>query len=305
MFLNERFLTNEIKVKIIGFTNAVKMPLKNFSRVQTRPYRAPEIILGLLYDNKCDIWSYGCLIFKIFTGFDLFQFSEDFKNYNEEHLEQVISICKRIPKDLVHSSPFKMKYFDKDYKFKKVDKLLFQNLEDILIEKYKFSKKTSYNFAQFLNNIIKFRPNERKTIDYLLNTEWINNITEKFTQMDIKEYLEIIKNKNLKTSSIISDTILSLSDISNGDDEDEKIKKGINRKGKQEFKFKELRKIKQNKFFGHSNKNFNEMKQYCDRSFVKNEIFIGFDDGIDIGKMDEKELYKQEFEIDDVTEDYF
>ena len=305
MFLNERFLNNEIKVKIIGFTNAVKMPLKNFSRVQTRPFRAPEIILGLLYDDKCDIWAFGCVLFKIFTGFNLFEFSEDFKNDNEEHLQQVISICKRIPKDLIHSSPFKMKYFTGDYKFKKKDKILFRSLEDILIEKYKFTKKTAFNFSEFLNYILKFRPNERKSIDFLLKTEWINDISEKFTTMDVKEYKEIIKNKNFKSSSIISDTILSFSEISKGDDETENLISGLNRKVRQEFKFKELRKIKQNKFFGHSNKNFNQMKKFCDRSFVKNEIFIGFDDGIDIGKMDERELYNQKFDLDDITEDYF
>ncbi len=41
--------------------------------VQTRSYRAPEVILGCPYDEKIDIWSLGCIIAEIFTGQVLFE----------------------------------------------------------------------------------------------------------------------------------------------------------------------------------------------------------------------------------------
>ena len=36
--------------------------------IQTRHYRAPEIILGLNYNEKADIWSFGCLLLEMLTG---------------------------------------------------------------------------------------------------------------------------------------------------------------------------------------------------------------------------------------------
>lgn len=38
------------------------------SYVQSRSYRAPEVILGLPYDKKIDIWSLGCILAELCTG---------------------------------------------------------------------------------------------------------------------------------------------------------------------------------------------------------------------------------------------
>ena len=43
------------------------------SYVQSRSYRAPEVILGLPYDHKIDIWSLGCILAELSSGFVLFQ----------------------------------------------------------------------------------------------------------------------------------------------------------------------------------------------------------------------------------------
>ena len=36
--------------------------------VQSRSYRAPEVILGLPYDNKIDMWSLGCILAELCSG---------------------------------------------------------------------------------------------------------------------------------------------------------------------------------------------------------------------------------------------
>ena len=41
--------------------------------VQSRSYRAPEVILGLPYDQKIDLWSLGAILAELLTGYVLFQ----------------------------------------------------------------------------------------------------------------------------------------------------------------------------------------------------------------------------------------
>ena len=42
------------------------------SYICSRSYRAPEVILGLPYSGKIDVWSLGCVLVEQFTGNVLF-----------------------------------------------------------------------------------------------------------------------------------------------------------------------------------------------------------------------------------------
>ena len=55
-------------VKLIDFGSSCFVTDKPSSYIQSRSYRAPEVILGLPYDQKIDIWSLGCVIAELFTG---------------------------------------------------------------------------------------------------------------------------------------------------------------------------------------------------------------------------------------------
>ena len=43
------------------------------SYVQSRSYRAPEVILGLPYHQQVDIWSLGCILAELLSGYVLLQ----------------------------------------------------------------------------------------------------------------------------------------------------------------------------------------------------------------------------------------
>ena len=49
-------------IKIIDFGSSCLEKETVYTYIQSRYYRAPEVILGLPYDRKIDIWSLGCII---------------------------------------------------------------------------------------------------------------------------------------------------------------------------------------------------------------------------------------------------
>ena len=60
------------KVKVIDYGNAYPHHDQRCSYVQSRAYRAPEVVLGLPYSPKVDMWSLGCILMELFTGKLLF-----------------------------------------------------------------------------------------------------------------------------------------------------------------------------------------------------------------------------------------
>jgi serine/threonine protein kinase len=60
-------------VKVIDFGSSCFTSDQLSSYVQSRSYRAPEVILGLPYGQKVDVWSLGCILAELLSGFVLFQ----------------------------------------------------------------------------------------------------------------------------------------------------------------------------------------------------------------------------------------
>ena len=60
-----------VKVIDVGSSCFVSDHLSSY--VQSRSYRAPEVILGLPYDGRIDVWSLGCILAELYSGHVLFQ----------------------------------------------------------------------------------------------------------------------------------------------------------------------------------------------------------------------------------------
>merc|ERR1719189_3563823 len=72
---------NDFSVKLIDFGNATYATDYHSRIINTRQYRAPEVLLGVGWDHQSDVWSIGCIIAELWTGNLLFQTHE-----NIEHL---------------------------------------------------------------------------------------------------------------------------------------------------------------------------------------------------------------------------
>ncbi len=64
-------------------------------RIQTRQYRAPEVILGRKdWEFKADIWSIACILWEISTGSYLFDPPEDGGISGVKDFEHFVGICE-------------------------------------------------------------------------------------------------------------------------------------------------------------------------------------------------------------------
>jgi dual specificity tyrosine-phosphorylation-regulated kinase 1 len=59
-------------IKIIDLGSSCFATKRTYTYIQSRFYRSPEILLGLAYDQKIDIWSLGCVLVEMHTGEPLF-----------------------------------------------------------------------------------------------------------------------------------------------------------------------------------------------------------------------------------------
>ncbi|KAG1447919.1 hypothetical protein G6F56_009106 [Rhizopus delemar] len=59
-------------IKIIDFGSSCFVSEKVYTYIQSRFYRAPEVILGLSYNTAIDMWSLGCIVAELHTGVPLF-----------------------------------------------------------------------------------------------------------------------------------------------------------------------------------------------------------------------------------------
>lgn len=133
--------TEDLQIKVADLGNATFSNLHLSDHIQTRQYRAPEILLGHCWGALADVWSIGCLIFELLTGDYLFEpnsgvsFSKD-----EDHMAQIIELLGNFPSsEYVDGCERYHKYFKNNNTLRNIQKLKFWSLESVLEEKYKFN----------------------------------------------------------------------------------------------------------------------------------------------------------------------
>lgn len=84
--------TLRYKVKIIDFGSSTTRTLSSIFYVQSRYYRAPEVILGISYSSAIDMWSFGCLAYELFSGRPLFP--------GKSNKDQILKINEFFPNGL-------------------------------------------------------------------------------------------------------------------------------------------------------------------------------------------------------------
>ena len=164
-----------IEVKICDVGNACWFNHHFSTIIQTRQYRAPEVLLGINYNESSDIWSLACMVFELATGDFLFEPRKgDTYSKNDDHLAQIIELVGKMPKNFALSGSNSMKYFNKNGKLKRIRKLQYYPLVKILTEKYNFKEKEAKALSDFIMPMLEYYPNKRITARELLRHPWLN-----------------------------------------------------------------------------------------------------------------------------------
>eukprot|EP00906_Rhabdomonas_costata_P029739 RCo042009 len=94
-------------VKVIDFGSSCFENEQVYSYIQSRFYRAPEILLGIPYGPGIDMWSFGCIVAELFTGAPLFPGETE-----EEQMDLIMEVLGVPPDELLLKASRQKHFFD-------------------------------------------------------------------------------------------------------------------------------------------------------------------------------------------------
>ncbi|KAJ6798282.1 putative serine/threonine-protein kinase sky1 [Iris pallida] len=182
----------DLGCKIVDFGNACWADKQFTNDIQTRQYRAPEVILDAGYSFSVDMWSFACIAFELATGDMLFApnstngYSED-----EDHLALMMELLGKMPRKIAFTGSRSKDYFDRHGDLKRIRRLKYWPLDRLLAEKYKFSSSDAQDFADFLCPLLNFAPEKRPTAQQCLEHPWLKREPQSNSAKANIEELEI------------------------------------------------------------------------------------------------------------------
>lgn len=143
--------------------------------VQSRSYRAPEVMLGLPYDQKIDLWSVGCILAELYSGEVLFP--------NEAVallLARMIAMLGPIDVDMLQNGQETHKYFTNEYDLYYTDEdtneVEYIIPEETLLEDH--LQRSDPVFVDFIKYLLEINPARRPTVREALKHPWLSHAYE-------------------------------------------------------------------------------------------------------------------------------
>lgn len=97
-------------IKMIDFGSSCYLTKRTYSYIQSRFYRSPEVLLGLPYTQKIDMWSLGCVVVELHTGEPLFGGANQV-----DQICRIVDVMGMPPLEMIKASPDKIRtlFFEK------------------------------------------------------------------------------------------------------------------------------------------------------------------------------------------------
>ena len=180
--INSLNIKDELKIdetnlncKLIDLGNSEILGESNDDEIMLRCYRPPENIMNNYYNEKADIWAFGCICYELFTHYSLFDIDNELSEIdkNRNHLHQLFEIFGKIPKEYTLNCDFSEELFDEQGHIIKYKHCDYGSLEKLLI-KDEINELLAKEISNFLSPFFNYNVNERINANEILNHSWLN-----------------------------------------------------------------------------------------------------------------------------------
>jgi serine/threonine protein kinase len=143
-------------------------PVAAYSYIQSRFYRAPEVLLGMSYTSAIDMWSLGCILCELYTGLPLFPGENEV-----EQMAYIVQVCGLPGPHLLEAGPRQHIFFDRQGNL-----LQPKTSKGVMRQPNSRSLAGALNtdnvlFVDFIHGCLKLDPSERMTPAQAVKHSWI------------------------------------------------------------------------------------------------------------------------------------
>ena len=165
----------ETNIILADYGSAIEEGKNINVEIQSKPYRAPEVIMALPYNQAVDIWSLGCITFELLTGWQLFDFDTRGLNTDIHMLYMIEKQLGPIPLALKQQSPRSPYLFDetRGYHIKYLRPFAQFPIENSL-RRAGYNDEEVIEMSRFLRRMLTINPAARANVNQLNGDPWLN-----------------------------------------------------------------------------------------------------------------------------------
>ncbi|KFH41730.1 Dual specificity tyrosine-phosphorylation-regulated kinase-like protein [Hapsidospora chrysogenum ATCC 11550] len=133
-------------------------------------YRAPEVILGMEWSSKVDLWSVGVMIWDLLEGKRLFHAKKDGVLGDERHLAEMVSLIGNPPPEFLRRSKICARFFDDAGNWKGSIPIPDQSFEDRITQVQGEDKEL---LLRFVRSVLCWLPEQRPTAEEMAYDDFL------------------------------------------------------------------------------------------------------------------------------------
>ncbi|XP_069174410.1 dual specificity tyrosine-phosphorylation-regulated kinase mbk-2 isoform X1 [Procambarus clarkii] len=156
-------------IRIIDFGSSCYVHQRVYTYIQSRFYRSPEVILGLPYGLPIDMWSLGCILAELYTGYPLFPGENEV-----EQLACIMEVLSLPPHHLLIAASRRRLFFDSKGNPRCVTNSKGKKRRPGSRDLASVLKCSDTQFVHFIARCLEWDPSTRMSPEEALQHDWLH-----------------------------------------------------------------------------------------------------------------------------------